>query len=59
MFLLDLGYCYRALKREQKRSNRDLGTMQSAFVEQKNELLACISIEILILFDNYLLNIYT
>lgn len=33
MFLLDLGFCYGALKREQRKSNRDLGILQSAFIE--------------------------
>lgn len=58
IFFLHLGFCYRELKKEQRKSNRDLGTLQSAFTEKKNKLLACISIEILILFDNYLPNIY-
>ena len=57
MFLLNLEFYHRELKRGQIKSNRDLGTLLSDFIKKKNKFLVYISIKLLILLDNYLPNI--
>lgn len=56
MFLQDLGFGHRKLKRGKRESNQDPCTLLSAFIE-KNKRFAYISIEILVtsqIFPYYL-----